>query len=247
MKPALISVVIPAYNEEERLPPTLRSFLDYFRGQGTPFEIVVVNDGSKDGTAAVIRKQMETAPELRLIEHFPNRGKGAAVREGLLAAKGDIWLFSDADESTPATDFQALKAALDSGADLAMGSRAIKGARLEVHQSLYRELLGRCFNLVVRVILGVPFHDTQCGFKAMRAATMRGHVEMLQTAHFGFDFELVYRAFRSGLRVVEVPVTWRDRAGSKVRVFHDGVIMVGSLFRIRSMIGRELKAAGGRK
>lgn len=239
----MISVVIPAYNEEQRLPPTLDSFLAYFRKRGEPFEIVVVNDGSKDGTAELVRRKMKDAPELRLVDQAKNGGKGSAVKAGLLAAKGGIWLFSDADESTPAGDFDLLKVAIDKGADLAMGSRAIEGSKLEVRQSFYREFLGRCFNLVVRIILWVPFHDTQCGFKAMRAETMRPVIEKLRTPHFGFDFEIVYRAHRSGLKIAEVPVTWRDRAGSKVNVLRDGMIMVGSLFRIRQMVRQELKAA----
>ncbi len=239
----MISIVIPAYNEEARLPPTMDSFLGYFRKRGEPFELIVVNDGSRDGTAELVRRKMQEDPELRLVDQAKNGGKGSAVKAGLLAAKGDLWLFSDADESTPADDFGALKAAIDCGADLAMGSRAIQGSKLEVRQSFYREFLGRCFNLVVRTILWVPFHDTQCGFKAMRASTMRPVIERLRTPHFGFDFEIVYRAHRSGLKIVEVPVTWRDRAGSKVSVLRDGMIMVGSLFRIRQMVRRELKAA----
>ncbi len=239
----MISIVIPAYNEESRLPPTLDSFLAYFRQRGEPFELIVVNDGSKDGTADLVRSRMKEAPELRLVDQPKNGGKGSAVKAGLLAAKGELWLFSDADESTPAEDFAALKTAIDGGADLAMGSRAIKGSKLEIRQSIYRELLGRCFNLVVRIILWVPFRDTQCGFKVMRAVTMRPVIEQLRTPHFGFDFEIVYRAHRRGLQIVEVPVTWRDRAGSKVNVLRDGMIMVGSLFRIRQMVRHELKAA----
>jgi len=237
----MISVVIPAYNEEQRLPPTLEQFLGFFRSYGEPFEIIVVNDGSKDGTAAVVRKYMETAPELRLLDLSPNGGKGRAVKAGLLAAKGNIWLFSDADGSTPPEDFPALRKALDAGADLAMGSRAISGSKLDVRQPVLRELLGRCFNLAVRTILWIPFHDTQCGFKAMKASSMRSSVEQLATPHFGFDFELVYRAHLAGLKVVEVPVTWRDREGSKVSPLRDGMIMVGSLFQIRQQVRRGLK------
>ncbi|MCW5829670.1 MAG: glycosyltransferase family 2 protein [Deltaproteobacteria bacterium] len=233
--------MIPAYNEEARLPPTLDSFLSHFRQRGEPFEIIVVSDGSTDGTARVVKERIKSAPELHLIEQSPNQGKGAAVKTGLLAARGDIWLFSDADESTPADDFESLKSALDAGADFVMGSRAIRGAKLEVRQSLPRELLGRCFNLVVRLILWVPFHDTQCGFKAFRARTMRPVIERLQTPHFGFDFEIVHRTQKAGLKIAEVPVRWRDRAGSKVNVLRDGIIMVMSLFRVRRLVARDLR------
>lgn len=241
----MISVVIPAFNEEQRLPATLDRIVAYFRSQALPFEVIVVNDGSQDRTGAVVSACMAASPEVRLIEHDSNHGKGFAVQIGLLAARGDTWLFSDADLATPIEEVVALRAALDAGADLAMASRAHPESRLEVPQSLMRRTLGRCFNLAVRTMLWVPYRDTQCGFKMLRATTMRGIVERLRTPHFGFDFELVYRAHRSGRVVREVPTSWRDQAGSKVRVFRDGLVMLASLWRIRWMVARE-ESAGSR-
>ncbi len=232
----MLSVVIPAYNEAARLPATLDAIVAYLRNGGAPFEVVVVDDGSLDGTAEVVRARAATDPGIRLVRSESNHGKGYAVRAGLLEARGDLWLFSDADLATPIEEVEKLRTAIDRGADLVLASRALPESVLPVPQSLRRRVLGRCFNAAVRVSLGIPYRDTQCGFKLMRAGALRGVVERLETHHFGFDFELVYRAHRRGLRIAEVGVVWRDQAGSKVRVWRDGFIMLASLRRIRRLV-----------
>src|SRR5436190_12784096 len=231
------SIVIPAFNEAGRIGGTLQVTIAYL-GQVSPAsELIVVNDGSTDATPAIVREAFSTAGPIktRLIEHYPNRGKGAAVRVGLLAATQPIALFSDADLSTPIDEAAKLVEPILGGeVDIAFGSRALDRRLIGNRQPWRREQGGRVFNLIVRVATGLPFWDTQCGFKAFRLDVCRPILEKAQTAGFGFDVELLYLAWRAKLRMREVPVHWNHFDGSKVSFFRDSVRMFGEVVALRS-------------
>lgn len=231
------SVVIPAFNEAGRIGGSLRVILEYL-GQVSPeSEVIVVNDGSTDATSEIVREAFSTAGTIatRLIEHYPNRGKGAAVRAGLLAATRPIGLFSDADLSTPIDDAPKLIGPIAAGeVDIAFGSRALDRRLIGHHQPWRREQGGRVFNFVVRVATGLPFWDTQCGFKAFRLDVCRPVFERAQTEGFGFDVELLYLAWRAKLRLREIPVHWNHFDGSKVSFLRDSIRMFGEVVALRS-------------
>lgn len=227
-----ISVIIPAYNEERRLGPTLARIGDYFAGQGkTPasLEILVVDDGSTDGTARAVRDSMRAMPALRLLSNRKNRGKGYSVRRGILEARGCLALFTDADLSSPIEESEKLLAALRGGSDIAIGSRALDRSMISVHQSRSRELAGILFNRLVRLLTGLPFQDTQCGFKAFARERCRIIFEQQRIKGFGFDPEILYLARRHGLRTVEIPVRWAHDPASKVHMFRDSLRMLAGL------------------
>ena len=231
------SIVIPAFNEAGRIGGSLRVILEYL-GQVSPeSEVIVVNDGSTDATSEIVREAYSNAGTIatRLIEHYPNRGKGAAVRAGLLAATRPIGLFSDADLSTPIDDAPKLIGPIAAGeVDIAFGSRALDRRLIGHHQPWRREQGGRVFNFVVRVATGLPFWDTQCGFKAFRLDVCRPVFERAQTEGFGFDVELLYLAWRAKLRMREIPVHWNHFDGSKVSFFRDSLRMFGEVVALRS-------------
>lgn len=231
------SVVIPAFNEAGRIGATVRATLEYLGRVSPQSEVIVVNDGSTDATGEIVREGFSAAGpvQTRLLEHFPNRGKGAAVRAGLLAATRPIGLFSDADLSTPIDDAPRLVEPIAAGeVDIAFGSRALDRRLIGHHQPWRREQGGRVFNLVVRVATGLPFWDTQCGFKAFRLDVCRPVFEKAQTDGFGFDVELLYLAWRAKLRMREVPVHWNHFDGSKVSFFRDSLRMFGEVVALRS-------------
>jgi glycosyltransferase involved in cell wall biosynthesis len=234
MLPAF-TVVIPCFNEATRIGDTVRAALDYLSAQSPEAELIVVNDGSTDSTAAVVRETMGGATiQTRLLENFPNRGKGAAVRTGLLAATKPIGLFFDADLSTPLSEIPKLIEPIAKGeVDVAFGSRALDRKLIGVHQPWRREQAGRVFNLIVRLATGMPFWDTQCGFKAFRLDVCRPIFEKAQTIGFAFDVELLLLAFRAGLRLREVPVRWNHAEGSKVHVIHDSLRMLCEIIALR--------------
>jgi glycosyltransferase involved in cell wall biosynthesis len=228
-----LSVVIPVYNEVARLPSTLREIADYLRPAAETWEVVVVDDGSTDETAAWAEGFCREEPAVRLLRLGANRGKGAAVRAGMLAARGEYVLFSDADLSAPIAEAPRLLEPLRSGYDVAFGSRALKRELIEVHQSRFREASGQLFNFVLRIVTGLPFRDTQCGFKAFRREAAQ-RVFPLQTIEgFGFDPELLYIARKLGYRLLEVPVRWAHSEGTKVSPLRDGTRMACDLVRIR--------------
>jgi glycosyltransferase involved in cell wall biosynthesis len=213
-----ISIIIPAYNEEKRLPATLRLIIAYLRRGGWPFaEIIVVDDGSTDGTVQVAEQARAEFPDLRVLRNPGNRGKGYAVRHGMLECRGEWALYSDADLSTPIEALDTLCQAIErDGALVAVGSRALDRRLIGVHQSFFRENIGRVFNLLMRLATGLPFHDTQCGFKLFetRAASEIFRRQLLDG--LGFDVEVLFIGRRLGYREVEVPVPWNDVAGTKV-------------------------------
>lgn len=231
------TIVIPAYNEAGRIGGTLLATLEYLGRISPDSELIVVNDGSTDTTAKIVRDAFSMAGPVktRLIEHHPNRGKGAAVRAGLLAAIHPIGLFSDADLSTPIDDAPRLVEPIAAGeVDVAFGSRALDRRLIGNRQPWRREQGGRVFNLVVRMATGLPFWDTQCGFKAFRLEACLPILEKAQTDGFGFDVELLYLAWRAKLRMREIPVHWNHFEGSKVSFLRDSVRMFGEVIALRS-------------
>ncbi len=235
MLPAF-SVVIPCFNEAGRIGATVRATLDYLHENSPQSELIVVNDGSTDATASITRAAFSnTKIPTRLLENFPNRGKGAAVRSGLLAAQKPIALFFDADLSTPLGETPKLIEPIAHGEiDIAFGSRAIDRSLIGQHQPWRREQAGRVFNLLVRLATGLPFWDTQCGFKAFRVDVCRPIFEAARLDGFAFDVELLYLAHRAGLHIREIPVRWNHSAGSKVRFFQDSLRMLLEVIVLRS-------------
>jgi dolichyl-phosphate beta-glucosyltransferase len=235
-EPPKLSIVIPAYNEEKRIGRTLNRIREYFASQALApgeFEIVVVDDGSTDGTARAVQDLLREMPELRLASNPENRGKGYSVRRGMLEARGAVSLFTDADLSSPIEEAEKLFAALRAGNDLAIGSRAIDRSLIAVHQSRFREIAGIIFNGFVRLFTGLPFHDTQCGFKAFVTAPCRVIFEMQRIEGFGFDPEVLFIARKQGLKGTEVPVRWAHDPATKVHVLRDSLLMFADLIYIR--------------
>jgi dolichyl-phosphate beta-glucosyltransferase len=229
-----LSIVIPAYNEERRLPQTLDSIFAYLHGRPYQAEVIVVDDGSTDGTAKMVNAAREKYPALRLLSNDGNRGKGFSVRHGMLDARGEIALFTDADLSTPIEETGKLLGIMqEQGYDGAIGSRAVDRSLIQVHQSVLREQAGIFFNRMVRWITGTKFSDTQCGFKAFRRERTRIIFEQQRIERFGFDPEILFLAQRNGFRVAEVPVRWSHDAATKVNVATDGIRMFLELIVIR--------------
>jgi glycosyltransferase involved in cell wall biosynthesis len=229
-----ISIVIPAYNEEKRLPSTLDRVVEYLNKTGFAFaEVLVVDDGSSDGTVSQASEFARKHPCVRILRNPGNRGKGYSVRHGMLEAKGEWALFTDADLSAPIEELEKLSAAADrEGAPIAFGSRAIDRSLVGVHQPILREYAGRFFNLVMRAVTGLKFRDTQCGFKLFRLDAARAIFARQQLERFGFDVEILFLADLLGYRAVEVPVRWNDVAGSKVGTLQ-GLDGFADLLRIR--------------
>ncbi len=241
---AELSIVIPAYNEEARLPATLRRIAEYLRAGGRSAEVIVVDDGSRDRTAEVARSFAAEFPSLRVLSNGGNRGKGFSVRRGALEATGGIILFTDADLSAPIEEADKLFAALDN-ADVAIGSRALDRSLIEVHETPFREFAGIIFNKIVRILLFLPFVDTQCGFKAFLREPCRILFEQQRIERFGFDPELLFLAKRHGLRAAEIPVRWAHSPATRVSMLRDSVFMFLEVVQIRwnALAGRYPKRA----
>jgi dolichyl-phosphate beta-glucosyltransferase len=230
-----ISIVIPAFEEAKRLGDSIRKILDYVQKENLNAELIVVDDGSKDETTQVAKTVFAEFPELntKVIRYEQNRGKGFAVRTGLMEAQGDIALFSDADLSTPIEEMTKLiKPIQDGEYDVAFGSRALDRTLIGTHQPWRREQSGKIFNLMVRTLTGLPFWDTQCGFKAFNMQKFRPLLELMQIDRFGFDVEFLYVAYFKGLRLKEIPVRWNDAEGSKLS-FRTGIHAFGEVYQIR--------------
>jgi len=232
--PAL-SIVIPAYNEQARLPDTLAQVLAYLdSSRVSDPEVIVVDDGSRDGTAALVEEWSRKDARVRLVKNPGNRGKGYSVKHGMLEARNEWVLFSDADLSAPIEEFDKLWAAVErEQAAVAIGSRALNRKLIGVRQSLFRETAGRFFNLVVRLVCGLPFWDTQCGFKLFRRDAAREVFSRLQLERFGFDVEALFIARLKRHKTIEVPVRWNHAEGTKVSMFRDSVDMFLDLLRVR--------------
>ena len=234
-----LSIIIPSYNEEVRLPATLERIAAYLSTSGRKTEVLVVDDGSKDGTAAVAEYFRIKIPTLRVLSNGVNRGEGYSVRHGMQEARGRLALFTDADLSAPIEEAGKLIDALDIY-DMAIGSRAMDRSLISVHESPFREFAGIIFNKIVRAILWLPFVDTQCGFKAFRRERCSVIFEQQTIERFGFDPELLYLARRHGLRAVEIPVRWGHSPATTVSMLHDSIQMFIDVFTIRwnSLQGR---------
>ncbi len=235
----MVSIVVPAFNEAARIGDSIRKIDAFLLQSGLTYEIIVVDDGSRDDTAGVVRQCK--AEGLRLVRNDVNHGKGYTVRQGVLAAAGEYVLFTDADLSAPIEEVQKLLNVVRSeGADIVIGSRALDRTFIEKHQTRARELGGILFNRMVRLFLGLPFDDTQCGFKLFHRQRTRRIFEKQTTYGFGFDPELLFLAKRAGLTIRETPVRWSHAEGSKVKFLRDGIRMFFDLVRIRgnALLGR---------
>jgi glycosyltransferase involved in cell wall biosynthesis len=230
--PPELSIVIPSFNEELRLPVTLAEISAYIRASKRETEVIVVDDGSTDRTADVANSFRSEIQRLRVIANKKNRGKGYSVRHGMLEARGRIVLFTDADLSAPIDEADKLLAAL-ADHDVAIGSRALNRSLISVHQSAFREYAGIIFNFIVRAILRLPFVDTQCGFKAFCRERCRVIFQQQRIERFGFDPELLYLARRHGLSAVEIPVRWAHSPATKVSMWRDSIQMFLDVFIIR--------------
>ncbi|MCL6471830.1 MAG: glycosyltransferase family 2 protein [Firmicutes bacterium] len=231
-----VSVVIPAYNEEKHIVSTLRDVHEYLTRKKEPFEIIVVDDGSSDGTAFLVRRIATELGCIKLITYSPNRGKGYAVKRGVLSASGKYILISDADLSTPIDESDKLIALCRESADIVFGSRGLADSKIETRQTFSRFLMGRIFNLMVRVIALPGVYDTQCGFKCLKKDAAHSLFDSLVTNRFAFDVELLMRAKREGYVIKEVPIRWRDIQPSTVRPLSDAIEMFIHLLKIRRLL-----------
>jgi dolichyl-phosphate beta-glucosyltransferase len=227
------SIVVPAYNERARILPTLEAVIAAVRSHGWFAEVIVVNDGSTDETASLVKKFASTAPEVRLMENPGNRGKGYSVRSGLLHALGEVVMFTDADLSAPIDEAQRLFDAVAAGADIAIGSRWLATSRQTHRQPLYRQIFGRCFNLLTRAVMRLPYADTQCGFKAFTRNAAQTVFQLQTIERWGFDPEILFIARKRGFRVQEVPVSWAHDARSRISYLRDGLQMLKELAIVR--------------
>jgi glycosyltransferase involved in cell wall biosynthesis len=227
------SIVIPAYNESARIPATLESVVACIRERGWQAEVIVVNDGSSDATADMVRAFARTAPEVRLLENPGNRGKGYSVRAGMLQALGEVVMFTDSDLSAPIEEAERLFAAIAGGADIAIGSRWLESGRQTHRQPLYRQFFGRCFNAVTRAVMGLPFADTQCGIKAFTRAAAQTVFQLQTIERWGFDPEILFIALKRRLRVEEVPVSWAHDERTRMSYLKDGITMLEEIATIR--------------
>ena len=244
-----LSIVIPAYNESARIEATLARVLSCVQAQEWDAEVLVVDDGSRDDTAAIVERWMDEHARLHLIKNPGNRGKGYSVRNGLLQAAGDVVLFTDADLSAPMEEAAHLLRAIEAGADVAIGSRWMDRGRQTVNQPLYRQLFGRCFNAITRHVMGLPFKDTQCGFKAFRREAAQVVFRLQRIERWGFDPELLFIAQKLKYAIAEVPVTWGHDERSRMSYLKDGMKMLEELAVIRwnSLAGRYDQAIAAMK
>jgi dolichyl-phosphate beta-glucosyltransferase len=216
-----LSVVVPAYDEEVRLLPTLERLHEYYEGQGYPYDVIVVSDGSRDRTNQITEDFAKSYPKFRLLAYTPNRGKGYAVRTGMLEAQGDLILFCDADMATPQEETEKLLARMNLGADIAIGSRPLKESKLEKHQPFLREMFGRAANKLIQVLAVKGIQDTQCGFKMFTKKSAHDVFARCKLTGFSFDFEALMIARDLGYKIDEVPIRWFHQEGSKVVFWRD--------------------------
>ncbi|MGA9800567.1 MAG: dolichyl-phosphate beta-glucosyltransferase [Terriglobales bacterium] len=240
------SIIIPAYNESARVGATLERVLAHVAERGWDAEIIAVDDGSRDNTVEIIRAYAEKNPRLRLLQNPGNRGKGYSVRNGMLHAKGELLLFSDADLSSPIEEADKLFGAIAGGADIAIGSRWLRRDLQTQRQPFYRQIFGRVFNLMLRITLGLGFKDTQCGFKAFTRDAASKIFPLQKIERWGFDPELLYLARKLKFKVAEVPVEWAHSEGTRISPLRDGIRMFVEMLRIRwnGITGKYDVAAG---
>ena len=239
MSAPYVSIVVPAYNEEARLGKSLTAIGAWLEAHGIAGEVVVVDDGSSDGTSALLEEAHRGDPGVRSLRFRANRGKGAAVREGVLAASGSLVLVTDADLSTPIEDLgRLLERMRETASDVVIGSRALEGSRIEVRQPFWRVLIGKAGNRLIRALTRLPFHDTQCGFKLLDREKLVPIVRKMVVDRFAYDIELLWLAKLAGLRILEEPVTWRNSPDSRVSALRDPFNVLADVVRIRRRIRR---------
>lgn len=229
------SVVIPVYNEEKRLPEALRRIEAFMTLKKWDWELLVCSDGSTDATDRIVLEKAKSQPRVKLLPATPNKGKGAAARRGMLAARGRRVLMTDVDLSSPIKESDKLVEALDAGHDIAIGSRAVRKKGADVRQSFRRHVSGRLFNFFVKRLVTPDFQDTQCGFKCFKREAAQALFSEQKLDGFAFDVEILYLAKKKGFKVAEVPVMWSQGHDSKVNVFKDSIVMVGDLMKIRKL------------
>jgi len=232
-EPPTYSIVIPAYNEADRIGATLGKVAAYVAKMGWTGEVIVVNDGSRDATPQIVREWAQKNPIIRLLENPGNRGKGYSVRHGMMEATGNVLLFTDADLSSPIYETEKLIAAIQRGADIAIGSRWVQADLQTERQPLYRQFFGRIYNLLLPIILGLHFKDTQCGLKAFTNRAARAIFPRLRIDRWGFDPEILFLAVNAGMTIAEVPVEWGHDNRSKIKPITDGFRMFTEMLRIR--------------
>ncbi len=239
-----LSVVIPAYNEERRIGRTLRKIQEYLTRQDYAGEIIVVDDGSRDRTAKTAAEALRNMKNRHIIRRSVNIGKGYSVREGILKAKGDLVLFSDADLSTPIEELANFLPWISAGYDVVIASRALPESDIQVRQNFFRELMGKTFNVFVRLLLITGIPDTQCGFKLFRGDVARKIFPLVITRGFSFDAEALYLCVRTGYKIKQVPVCWRNSRPSKVRIFKSSIQMLWELAKIRLAHRKNARISG---
>jgi dolichyl-phosphate beta-glucosyltransferase len=234
-----ISVVIPAFNEASRIAPTLRDVVEHLRKRRGPFEVIVVDDGSSDATVDVVRSIAVAAPEVSVVSFDTNKGKGAAVRHGVLRSTGALVAFVDADGATPIAELDRLVDAVHGGAGVAVGSRVGSADGIDRVTKLHRRVMGRVFHAVVAMLVPAPVRDTQCGFKLMTRPAADAIFERVQSDGFSFDVEVLTRAAQAGVPIVELAVSWTDVPTSRVRLVRDSAAMLVDVVAIRRRIRRD--------
>jgi glycosyltransferase involved in cell wall biosynthesis len=234
------SIVIPAYNEAARIGNALESVVACIHQRGWNAEVIVVDDGSRDQTAGLVRAFAKDHPEVRMLQNPGNRGKGYSVRNGILHSLGEVAMFTDADLSAPIEEADGLLAAIAAGADIAIGSRWLERTRQTIRQPLYRQFFGRCFNAVTRAVMGLRFADTQCGFKAFTRAAAQTVFQLQTIERWGFDPEILFIALKRGYRVQEVPVSWAHDERTRISYLKDGLRMLQDIAIVRwnALLGR---------
>ena len=233
-----LSVVIPAYNEEQRIGESLTKIDDYLKKQGYDFELIVVDDGSNDKTVDLLKTYSRKITNLVILENEINQGKGYSVRNGILASKGDIVLFTDADFSTPIEEVDKLLHWLANGYQIAIGSRAMPESQIKIYQAWYRQLMGKSFNKIIKLVLNLDYYDTQCGFKCFQRDAALEVFKALKSCRFSFGVEALYIAKHLGLKVKEVPICWFNSTGSKVRLIRDSLKMFSDVLQIKLSCGK---------
>jgi len=237
------SIVIPAYNEAARITPALEAVVRCIRQHRWSAEVIVVDDGSHDETAELVRAFSAGASEVRMLKNPGNRGKGYSVRHGMLEAHGEVLMFTDTDLSAPIEEAERLLAAISGGADIAIGSRWLERTRQTIRQPLYRQFFGRCFNGVTRMVMGLPFADTQCGFKAFTRDAAQTVFQLQTIERWGFDPEILFIALKRGYRITEVPVSWAHDERTRISYLRDGIRMLEDIAIVRwnALTGRYSK------
>lgn len=234
----LLSIVIPAYNEEKRLQSTLEKIYSYLKGKNYEYAVIIIDDGSSDRTAEVaLDSELNKTGKLSLLKNEENKGKGFSIKRGILASYAEFVLFTDSDLSTPIEELDELFLSIQSGYDIVIGSRSIKGSEIIVHQPFYRELMGKFFNFLVQIFVLKGFIDTQCGFKLFKGNVAKDIANELKIDRFGFDVEMLYLAQKKNYKIKEAPVIWLNSPTSKVNPIFDSWRMFLDLLSIKRLHG----------